>query len=268
MKKIKVIVTGASGRMGTQIAKRLIQDKSFTLFGATESVGHPSIGKDIGQVLKIKKTGILITDNIIELFAKADAVIDFTVPKATLEHAKYSAQARIVHVIGTTGFSKRQLRKIDFAAQHATIIKSGNMSLGINLLESIVKIASSKLDSSFDIKINETHHKHKIDAPSGTALMLGQSIASGKKKKLDQIKIVSKTGSRKKPQNGKITFNSFRKGNVVGDHKAIFSSKDEVIELSHEALDRGIFATGAIQAVKWGINKKAGLYSMIDVLEK
>ena len=145
MKKIKVIVTGASGRMGTQILKRIIQDKSFALFGATESVGHHSLGKDIGQILKTKKTGILITDNIIELFAKADAVIDFTIPKATLEHAKYSAQARIVHVIGTTGFSKSQLRKIDFAAQHATIIKSGNMSLGINLLESIVKIASSKL---------------------------------------------------------------------------------------------------------------------------
>ena len=172
MKKIKVIVTGASGRMGTQIAKRIVQDKSFTLFGATESVGHPSIGKDIGQILKIKKTGILITDNIIELFAKADAVIDFTVPQATLEHAKYSAQARIVHVIGTTGFSKSQLRKIDFAAQHATIIKSGNMSLGINIMKFLSKILSNKIIKKFQIEIHDEHHRHKVDYPSGTALML------------------------------------------------------------------------------------------------
>ena len=142
------------------------------------------------------------------------------------------------------------------------------MSMGINILQQVINKSSSLFNESFNIEVLETHHKHKIDAPSGTALMLGQSIASGKKKKLDKIKIISKVGNRKKTQNGKIIFNSFRKGNVVGDHKVIFSSKDEVIELSHEALDRGIFATGAIQAVKWGVNKRAGLYSMIDVLEK
>ena len=266
MKKIKVIVTGASGRMGTQIAKRLVQDKSFTLFGATESVGHPSIGKDIGQILKTKKTGILITDNIIELFAKADAVIDFTVPKATLEHAKYSAQARIVHVIGTTGFSKSQLRKIDFAAQHATIIKSGNMSLGINLLESIVKIASSKLDSSFDIKINETHHKHKIDAPSGTAIMLGKAAASGKNKKLENVMKINRTNTIGKNIKNKIVMSSFRKGETIGDHEVMFSSNDETIRIQHIAENRGIFANGALQAVKWGMDKGPGLFSMTDVL--
>ena len=266
MKKIKVIVTGASGRMGIQILKKIIQDKSFTLFGATESLGHPSLGKDIGQILKIKKTGILITDNIIELFAKADAVIDFTVPTATLDHAKYSAQARIVHVIGTTGFNKSQLRKIDFAAQHATIIKSGNMSLGMNLLESIVKIASSKLDSSFDIKINETHHKHKIDAPSGTAIMLGKAAADGKNKKLENIMKINRINTIGKNLKDKIVMSSFRKGEAVGDHEIIFSSNDETIKIQHLAKNRGIFANGALQAVKWGMNKEPGLYSMADVL--
>ena len=142
------------------------------------------------------------------------------------------------------------------------------MSMGINILQQVINKSSSLFNESFNIEVLETHHKYKIDAPSGTALMLGESIAAGKKKKLNKVKIISKVGNRKKTQNGKITFNSFRKGNVVGDHKVIFSSKDEVIELSHEALDRGIFATGAIQAVKWGVNKRAGLYSMIDVLEK
>ncbi len=266
MKKIKVIVTGASGRMGTQILKKIIQDKSFVLFGATESVGHPSLGKDIGQILKIKKTGVLITDNIIKLFAKADAVIDFTVPTATLEYAKYSAQARIVHVIGTTGFSKSQLRKIDFAARHATIIKSGNMSLGINLSESIVKIASSKLDSSFDIKINETHHKHKIDAPSGTAIMLGKAAADGKNKKLENIMKINQINTIGKYLKDKIVMSSFRKGETIGEHEIIFSSNDETIKIQHLAKNRGIFANGALQAVKWGIDKEPGLYSMADVL--
>ena len=186
----------------------------------------------------------------------------------TLEHAELASKNKIVHVIGTTGFNKADEKKISLASKKATIIKSGNMSMGINILQQLINKSSSLFNESFNIEVLETHHKHKIDAPSGTALMLGESIAAGKKKKLNKVKIISKVGNRKKTQNGKITFNSFRKGNVVGDHKVIFSSKDEVIELSHEALDRGIFATAAIQAVKWGVNKRAGLYSMIDVLEE
>ena len=268
MKPIRIIVAGASGRMGQTIIKKIISNKSFKLIGATEGPGNKFLGSDVSKVIKSKKIGIYITDDIESLFAKADAIIDFTLSKVTLRHAELASKNKIVHVIGTTGFSQRDEKKIILAAKKTTIIKSGNMSMGINILQQVINKAASLFDETFEIEVLETHHKHKIDVPSGTALMLGQSIASGKKKKLDQIKIVSKTGSRKKTQNGKITFNSFRKGNVVGDHKAIFSSKDEVIELSHEALDRGIFATGAIQAAKWGIDKKAGLYSMIDVLEK
>jgi len=268
MKPIKVIVAGASGRMGQTIIKKIISNKSFKLIGATEGPGNKFLGSDVCKVIKSKKIGIMITDDIEPLFSKADAIIDFTLPKVTLKHAELASKNKIVHVIGTTGFNKADEKKISLAAKKAIIIKSGNMSMGINILQQVINKSSSLFNESFNIEVLETHHKHKIDAPSGTALMLGQSIASGKKKKLDKVKIISKVGNRKKTQNGKIIFNSFRKGNVVGDHKVIFSSKDEVIELSHEALDRGIFATGAIQAVKWGVNKRAGLYSMIDVLEK
>ena len=170
MKKIKIVITGVTGRMGMQIAKRVLKDKSLVLYGATERSGHKAIGKDLGQLLKTKKLKIKVTDNIIPLFAKTDAVIDFTTPEATLIHTKYAAQARIVHVIGTTGFNSSQLKKIKFAAQHATIIKSGNMSLGINLINKLIKISSSSLKNDFDTIINETHHRHKIDAPSGTAV--------------------------------------------------------------------------------------------------
>ena len=268
MKPIKIIVTGASGKMGRTIIKKVLSNKAYKLIGATEGPGNKFLGCDISELIKSKKTGKIITDDIEPLFAKADAVIDFTLPIASIKYTKMAAKYKIVHVIGTTGFSKSDEKKISLAAKKAIIIKSGNMSMGINILQQVVSRASRLFNETFHIEVLETHHKHKIDAPSGTALMLGQSIADGKNKKLDKLKTISKVGNRKKTTKSKITFNSFRKGNVIGDHKIIFSSKDEVIELSHEALDRGIFATGALHAVSWGINKKAGLYSMIDVLEK
>ena len=268
MKLIKVIVVGATGRMGQTILKKIISDKSFKLVGATEVSNSKYLGIDVSKIIKSKKIGIDITDNIEKLFSKADVVIDFTLPEVTIKHAELASKNKIVHVIGTTGFSKAEEEKIILASKRAIIIKSGNMSIGINILQQIVNKASSLFNDTFNIEVLETHHKHKIDSPSGTALMLGKSIANGKNKSLEKIKIIGKVGSRKKSQNDKITFNSYRKGNIVGDHKVIFTSKDEVIELSHEALDRGIFATGAIQAAKWGVKKKAGLYSMIDVLEK
>ena len=266
MKKIRIVVTGVAGRMGAQIAKRVLKDKSLTLYGAIERSGHKTIGKDLGQLLKTKKLNIEITDNLIPLFAKTDAVIDFTTPEASLIHSKYAAQARIVHVIGTTGFNKSQLKKIKLAAQHATIIKSGNMSLGINLINKLIKIGSSSLNSNFDIIINETHHRHKIDAPSGTAVMMGEAAAEGKNKKFDNMKKITRLNKKGKSVRNKIVLSSFRKGETIGDHEIIFSSKDENVVIKHTAKDRGIFANGAIQAVKWGINKKPGLFQMSDVL--
>ena len=266
MRKIKVVITGVTGRMGMQIAKRVLQDKSLTLYGATEKSGHKSVGKDLGQLLKTKKLNITITDNMIPLFARTDAVIDFTNPEATIIHSKYAAQARIVHVIGTTGFDNSQLKKIKLAAQHATIIKSGNMSLGINLINKLIKIGSSSLNNDFDIIINETHHRHKMDAPSGTAVMMGEAVAEGENKKFDSMKKITHLNKKGKSTKNKIVLSSFRKGETIGDHEIIFSSKDEDIVIKHTAKDRGIFANGAIQAVKWGINKKPGLFQMSDVL--
>ena len=266
MSKIKVVVTGASGRMGKEIIKKVLSDKKLKLIGAIENNNHPTIGKDIGLIIKKKKVGLRITDSILESFAMADAVIDFTTPKATVKHAKYAAQARLAHVIGTTGFNKNQLLKIKYAAQHATIIKSGNMSLGVNLIEALTKIASSKLDEAFFINVNETHHKHKVDAPSGTALMLGNAAALGKKKNFDKLKKITSINKRGEETKNKIVFSSFRKGEVIGDHEITFRSQNETIKISHKAMNRGIFVDGAIQAVKWGCNQEPGLYSMSDVL--
>ena len=192
MKKIKIVITGVTGRMGMQIAKRVLTDKSLILYGATERSGHKAIGKDLGQLLKTKKLKIKVTDNIIPLFAKTDAVIDFTTPEATMMHTKYAAQEIIVHIFGTTVFNSSQLKKIKLAAQLATIVKSGNMSLGINLINKLINISSSSLKNDFDTIINETHHRHKIDAPSGTAIMMGQAAAKGKNKKFENIKILSR----------------------------------------------------------------------------
>ena len=266
MSKIKVVVTGASGRMGKEVIKKVLSDKKLKLIGAIENHNHPTIGKDVGSIINKKKLGLKITDSILELFAMADAVIDFTTPKATVEHAKYAAQARLAHVIGTTGFNKNQLLKIKYAAQHATIVKSGNMSLGVNLIEALTKTASSKLNEAFFINVSETHHKYKVDAPSGTALMLGSAAALGKKKDLDKIKKITPINKRGKETKNKIVFSSFRKGEVIGDHEITFTSQNEIITISHKAMNRGIFVDGAIQAVKWGYNQKPGLYSMSDVL--
>ena len=266
MKKIKVVVTGAAGRMGQTIIKKVLSDKALKLVGALEVSGHKNLGQDVGKILKTKNLGIKISDNIINLFANTDAVIDFTLPNATVDHAKYAAQARIVHVIGTTGLSSSQLKKIEYASKHATIIKSGNMSLGVNLLETLVRQAASKLDTSFNIQINEEHHKHKIDAPSGTALMLGNAAAKGRNLKLDRVKKISRLNTKGSHSKDKIVFTSFRKGETVGNHEVIFSSPDEIINFQHKANNRGIFASGAIYAVKWGQDKKPGLFSMVDVL--
>ena len=266
MKKIKVVVTGAAGRMGQTIIKKVLSDKALKLVGALEVSGHKNLGQDVGKILKTKNLGIKISDNIINLFANTDAVIDFTLPNATVDHAKYAAQARIVHVIGTTGLSSSQLKKIEYASKHATIIKSGNMSLGVNLLETLVRQAASKLDTSFNIQINEEHHKHKIDAPSGTALMLGNAAAKGRSLKLDKVKKISRLNTKGSHSKDKIVFTSFRKGEIVGNHEVIFSSPDEIINFQHKANNRGIFASGAIYAVKWGQDKKPGLFSMVDVL--
>ncbi len=257
----KIAVMGASGRMGQALIKGVIDENVMKLVGATERAGHDWIGRDVGACLGGADIGAKVVADAVELFAEADAVIDFTSPESSVFHAELAAQAKCVLVIGTTGFNEKQLEKIAVAGRHARIIRSGNMSIGINLLAKTTNLVSSVLGDYFDINIVETHHRNKIDAPSGTALMLGNAVDMGKKNppRLDTDIV----GGR---ETGTIEYSSIRAGDVVGEHDVIFSGKGERIILRHIATDRSIFVRGALQAARWGMNQPAGEYDMQDVL--
>jgi 4-hydroxy-tetrahydrodipicolinate reductase len=192
--------------------------------------------------------------------------VDFTTPAATVENAALAANARIVHVIGTTGLSEGDETAIAAAARHATVIKAGNMSLGVNLLAALTRRIAKTLDSAFDIEIVEMHHRHKIDAPSGTALMLGRAAAEGRDVDLDKVSARARDGHTGERRRGDIGFAVLRGGSVVGEHSVIFAADGEIVELTHRAFDRGIFARGAVKAALWGRGRGPGLYSMMDVL--
>ncbi len=202
----------------------------------------------------------------LELIARSDAVIDFTSPATSVEIAALAANARIVHVIGTTGFDDAEERAIEAAARHATVIKAGNMSLGVNLLTAITRRISEALDADYDIEIVEMHHRQKVDAPSGTALMLGAAAAEGRKVSLKDVSVRSRDGHTGARRRGDIGFATLRGGTVVGDHTVVFAGEGERIEITHRAQDRSIFARGAVKAAVWGQGKGPGLFSMIDVL--
>lgn len=255
MKKINLSVTGCMGRMGQQIIKSSNKKKEFKLVSLTEN-----------KVINKKISGIKLSLNDIESFKKTDVIIDFTVPKCTLEVLKLAAKLKKRVVIGTTGFNKREEILIKKFSKIIPILKAGNMSLGVNLLMYLTEITSKSLDNSFLSKVYEVHHKHKIDYPSGTALMLGKGIADGKNKNLSSI--IGKKFLNKKqfPYSKKINFNSIRKGEVIGEHEVSFSSGKEIIKLNHESFDRALYSEGALTAAKWLMKKKAGLYSMRDLL--
>ena len=267
MSEIKIAIAGAGGRMGRQLLAQVLESEGCTLSGGTEPEGSPHIGADLGLLAgRPEPRGIEVSADPLAVFKDADAVIDFTVPEASCEHAALAAQARIVHVIGTTGLSENDNAKIAAAARHATIIKEGNMSLGVNLLGSLVRQVAAALDADWDIEILEMHHKHKVDAPSGTALLLGNAAAKGRGvdlKKVSDLDRHSQKGARKK---GDIGFATLRGGSVVGEHSAIFAGEKERLVLSHVAEDRAIFARGAVAAAKWGQGKGPGLFGMADVL--
>lgn len=266
MSGMKVAVLGASGRMGQMLIKAVDEAETARLFAATERPCHDWIGQDLGEMMGGGSRGVVVSDDPVEVFAKAEAVIDFTSPDATTEHAALAAQARCVHVIGTTGFNEAHLAKIAAAARHTTIIRAGNMSLGVNLLTELTRQIARSLDSDWDIEIVEAHHKHKVDAPSGTALMLGEAAAEGRGVILDDVSDRGRdgiTGARKK---GDIGFTAIRGGDVVGEHDVIFATAGERIVIRHLATDRMIFARGAIKAALWGKDQKPGEYAMTDVL--
>ena len=255
MKKINLTITGCLGRMGKQIIKSSKSSKNFKLVSVTES-----------RIIKRKVSGLKPQLNSKSAFKNTNVIIDFTIPKCTLEVLKIASKLKKKVVIGTTGFSKKEEKLIKKYSRKIPILKAGNMSLGVNLLMYLTEIASKSLDSNFLTKVFEVHHRNKKDHPSGTALMLGKGIATGKKK--DFYSLIGKKYINKKafPYGKKINFNSLRKGEVIGEHEVTFSSGKEIITLNHEAFDRALYSEGAFTAARWLMNKKPGLYSMRDVL--
>jgi len=255
MNKIKLTITGCLGRMGQQLVKSASNSKNFKLVSLTEN-----------RIINKKISGLRPQLNSVSAFKNTNVIVDFTIPKCTLEILRIASKLKKRVVIGTTGFSKKEENLIKKYSKKIPILRAGNMSLGINLLMYLTEIASKSLGDNFQSKIFEVHHKHKKDHPSGTALMLGKGIAVGKNK--DFYKLVGKKYFNKKsfPYGKKINFNSLRKGEVVGKHEVTFSSGKEIITLNHEAFDRALYSEGAFTAAKWLMNKKPGLYSMRDVL--
>lgn len=266
MSEMGLVVVGAAGRMGQTLIRLIAETPGARLAGAIEREGAAVLGKDAGELAGVGTLGVAITDDPLPAFAKADGVLDFSTPAATVLFAGYAAQARIVHVIGTTGCSPEDDAKIAAAARHAVIVKSGNMSLGVNLLGVLVKKAAEALGPEFDIEVLEMHHRMKVDAPSGTALLLGQAAADGRAISLEENSVRARDGLTGARPEGSIGFASLRGGSVIGEHSVIFAGGGERIVLSHHAEDRGLFARGAIKAALWGHTQKPGLYSMLDVL--
>ncbi|WP_149588555.1 4-hydroxy-tetrahydrodipicolinate reductase [Tabrizicola flagellatus] len=261
-----LVVTGASGRMGQTLIRLVQGTDKLRLVGCVERAGHPWIGRDVGEAMGGAPLGVKVTDDALEAFAKAQAVIDFTAPAATVEFAALAAQARAVHVIGTTGLEPQHLARIEAAARHAVIIRAGNMSLGVNLLVRLTRKVAAALDADWDIEIVEAHHRMKVDAPSGTALMLGQAAAEGRGVSLDDARVSGRDGITGARTRGSIGFSAIRGGDIVGEHDVIFAGEGERVILRHVATDRAIFARGALRAALWGQGQKPGQYDMMDVL--
>jgi 4-hydroxy-tetrahydrodipicolinate reductase len=265
MADLKLVVTGASGRMGRTLIREIAQGSGITLWGALEAEGHPNLGLDSGTLAGMQPNGIKLTADPLLVIAQAQGIVDFTTPMVSLMLADLAAQARIVHVIGTTGFDEKGEVRIKAAARHAVIIKSGNMSMGVNLLAALVERAARSLPG-YDVEIVEMHHRNKVDAPSGTALQLGQAAAKGRDTVLEKHWVKSRDGITGPRDDGAIGFATLRGGTVVGEHSVVLAGAGERITLSHSAEDRTIFAHGALAAAKWGHGQKPGLYAMTNVL--
>ncbi|MGI0526050.1 4-hydroxy-tetrahydrodipicolinate reductase [Rhizobium giardinii] len=265
--EMKLVVVGAAGRMGQTLIRTINAMPGAQLFAAVERPGSAFIGRDAGEIAGLGPIGVAISEKPLEAFVEAEGVLDFTSPAASVEFAGLAAQARIVHVIGTTGCSSDDDEKIKAAARHARIVKSGNMSLGVNLLGVLTEQAARALGpADWDIEILEMHHKHKVDAPSGTALLLGEAAAKGRGMDLASQSVRVRDGHTGARVAGTIGFATLRGGSVIGEHSVILAGEGEQVTLSHSATDRSIFARGAVTAALWARGQKPGLYSMLDVL--
>jgi len=266
MSGMRLVVVGAAGRMGRMLIKAVAEAGGCKLVGAIERRGSTALGQDAGLLAGTGPLGVLVTDDPLTAFAQADGVLDFTAPAASVGFAALAAQARIVHVIGTTGLAEPDFIKLEAAARHARIVQSGNMSLGVNLLATLVRKAAATLGDDFDIEIVEMHHRMKVDAPSGTALLLGEAAAEGRGISLKDRSVRVRDGHTGPRDLGSIGFATLRGGSVVGEHTVMFAGPSERIEFTHRAEDRVIFARGAIRAALWAFDKKPGYYTMADVL--
>ena len=261
-----IVVTGASGRMGQMLIKVINDSDRATLVGAIERSGHDWVGRDVGEAMGGFEQGVVVTDDAQVAISTAQVVIDFTAPSATVAFAEMAANAGVVHVIGTTGMTGDEIALLAPFADRAVIVRAGNMSLGVNLLTQLTKKVAAALDEDFDIEVIEAHHHHKVDAPSGTALMLGEAAAEGRGKALTDAMDSGRhgiTGARKR---GDIGFSAVRGGDIVGEHEVMFVAAGERIVLRHMATDRAVFARGALTAALWGVKQTPGEYDMLDVL--
>ena len=266
MADMRLIVAGAGGRMGRTLVKAIADTQGLGLAGALEDARSPFVGQDAGTLAGLPANGIAVTADAKALLGKADGIVDFTVPKASVALAALAAESGKAHIIGTTGLTAEDNGKIKDAARRAVIVQSGNMSLGVNVLAALVKRAAKTLGDEFDIEILEMHHNKKVDAPSGTALMFGRAAAQGRGIDLDQRAVRARDGQTGARKAGDIGFAALRGGSVVGDHSVILAGPAERIELVHRAEDRMLFARGALKAALWARGQNPGLYSMADVL--
>ena len=266
MSDYRIGVVGCAGRMGQMLIREIVGSNGSTFAGGTEAPGSAMLGKDAGEVAGVGGLQSKIGSDPAALFATADAVIDFTAPKATVAHARLAAEKRKALVIGTTGLTEADIAAIAEAARHTTIVRSPNMSLAVNLLEALTERVAASLGPDYDIEIFEIHHKHKVDAPSGTALLLGDAAARGRKVKLSDVAVRGRDGHTGARKEGTIGFTAARGGSEVGDHVVMFCGEAERIELTHKATGRQIYARGAVRAALWARGKPPGLYSMKDVL--
>ncbi|WP_380055658.1 4-hydroxy-tetrahydrodipicolinate reductase [Falsihalocynthiibacter sp. SS001] len=262
----KIAIAGASGRMGQMLIKTVLDNDATVLSGAIERAGHDWVGQDVGQAMGGQSLGVIVSDDAAKVIADADVLIDFTAPAATLAFADLASTSGTAHVIGTTGLSDEDIESLNAFAAKTAIVRAGNMSLGVNLLVQLTKKVSAALGEDFDIEVIEAHHHHKVDAPSGTALMLGEAAAEGRGVDLKDVSDRGRDGITGARKRGDIGFAVVRGGDIVGEHDVMFAAPGERIVLRHLATDRKIFSRGAITAAIWAAKQKPGAYDMMDVL--
>ena len=264
--RVRVAVVGVSGRMGQTLVSVLAEDGATDLVAATEREGHDWLGRSLSDLIGTSAPDLFVSAYVEAAARAADVLIDFTAPAATLAHAEICAGTQTGHVIGTTGFSEEELARLEAMADRVAMVRAGNMSLGVNLLVELTRQVAAALDEAFDIEVIEAHHRHKVDAPSGTALMLGEAAAEGRGVDLAEVADRARDGITGAREEGHIGFSVIRGGDIVGEHDVLFAAPGERITLRHQATDRALFARGAVRAAKWVAGKPPGAYQIKDVL--